>query len=373
MTERRFVIPPDRGFVLDTELDPEEEEEEIPNILREASVAPAEGRIEPGHVVFDAVRSRHLEMGPGEVRDRNRPPFEWSATDREMSDMLNWTNERISAQDRLRQDNTRKFLETYAFERSKELSRLQTQTAARSNAFRREEESNFRWASSGPQVLERGETAQPVVGGPSPRREDVLPPTLLGPPRVAPFPGESVADARERERLQQQLEERERETTRTHGRMAERERLARISGWLERPEILGVQGLSSEVYGSVESAYVYIKNNMPQFAELEDMNVIPASDEVSVRNLFARLSANMAGHADFLNLPVTALDRTGDRFRAKIIEILAQLNWWKYDRRMGGEFVKRSQDEMREESERSMALPPLHLSHLNLAPLRRKR
>lgn len=355
MSGGRFAIPDgddndDDGFALDGELDGE-----LPRILREPTRGlAAGGRIEPGRVTYDDVRQEHLATDPRDVRDRHRPPGEWTATDQEIETVVDWTNARISAQERVRQDNSRKFLEVYAAERGKEVSRLQTGTASRPGAFRREEESSLRWMQSGPQVLERGESAPSLGGGPSPVPRGVEIPDILGPVRAAPLPGESQEQARDRVEMLRRQAAQERENE----RMAERMRLTRISGWLERPEILGVQGLSSEVYGFVEKAYVYLKDNMPQFASLENMDVIPNSDEISVRNLFAQLAANYANHKDFLVSPITALDRTGDRLLIERGEILRRLNEWGYDATRG-EFWRRDPDEMRREVEGGMALPPL--------------
>jgi len=162
------------------------------------------------------------------------------------------------------------------------------------------------------------------------------------------------------------LEQRERnarEATRQRDRMAERERLARISGWLERPEILGVQGLSAEFYGHVESAYVDLKQRLPQFVDVPDMNVLAGTDTVEVRNLFARLAAYMAAVTDFFHAPVTSLDRNKQRLDLMIREIYSRLNRWSYDASRG-DFVRRNDIDMAREFEAGMALPPLTLSNL---------
>ena len=352
----------DNGFIMDRELDSSSNSSSRSSNTRQAiqgsNSSLAQGRIDPGHVTYDDVRQEYLRMDPSDIRDRHRPPGEWSATNREMTTVINWTNDRISAQDRMREDNTLKFIETYAAERSKERDRLQKGTASRPGAFRREEESNFRRTQDGSQILERpsgiaedigGEPSPPTFGQPSV-------PSVLGGGGGPPRPGETQESADQRARQEEQLEEIERGQTYQRARMNERERLTRISGWLERPEIIGIQGYSSELYGSVESAFVHLKENFPQFADLDDINTIPSTNEIVVRNLFARLAANMAGHSDFLNLPVTSLDRTGDRFRHKINEILKGLDHWGYNHKTKS-FERRSYETMQRSYDSKLALP----------------
>lgn len=359
MGERRYRIPPpeadDEGFALD---------EEIPRILADAEGDPgppplAAGRIDPGRATYDEVRDEYFAADPARVRDRHRPPWEWTATDREMDAVMRWTDERMSIQERLSRDNARKFLETYAAHRNKEVSRLQTNVGGR-GAFRREEENNLRWMQTAGE-LERATTGAtpPQVGGgpsPAPRGADAGPPSLLGGPRPIPRPGESLTQAHERARRQAEEERGAREATRTTARMAERERLARIPGWLERPEVVGVQGLSAEVYGHVEAAYVDLKMTLPQFSEVPDPNSFVDTSQVEVRNLFARLAATKAAITDFFVSATTALDANKRRLDAVVAQLTGLLNRWAYDAR-AREFVRRSPEELRAAFEDSLMLP----------------
>lgn len=313
----------------------------------------AEGRIEPGRVTYDEIRSEYLGMTPEEIEQRHRPPYEWTATPQEMERVVDWVDGRIAAQGAVKQDNIRKFLETYAAHRNIELNKLQAPTAARRGAFQREEETQFRWMQLGPDVLERAETgaAEPPLGGPSPRPSTSPPrPGLPGQVLPPPPPPPSLLDRPGGGVRPPPM------TGQQQSRMNDRQRLARIPGWLERPEIVGVQGLSAEVYGHLESAHVDLKSNMPHYADVDDFNVLAGTDEIVVRNLFARLAATKAAVTDFYTSPVTTLDKNRDRLYADMAWLYNQLNKWRYVKTSDA-FERRTDEELREEAESSLALP----------------
>jgi hypothetical protein len=364
--------PPDAGFARDVELD----EPDLPDVLRAAAArapapaATAEGRLQPGRVTFDEVRNEYLAMDPDDIEERHRPPYEWTATSAEMERVVNWTDGRIAAQNRVRLDNTYKFLTTYAALRNKELARLQAPTAARRGAFRDEQETQFRWLQLGPEVLERADTGAtvPGLGGPSPRPPEsppgpgappslrVIPPPPPLPPQPPPRHRRSFSVGGGEEDYERPVNELTEEGRRQQARMDQRQRLARISGWLERPEIMGIQGLSAEVYGHVETAFVDLTSAFPQYAEVEDHDVLAGTDVVAVRNYFARLAAISSMISDFYNSPVTSLDKNKARLEADRSFVYRALNMWRYDKSRGA-FVKRSADEVREEADSRLALP----------------
>lgn len=356
--ERRFRIRPpppsnDAGFALDGEL-------AVPRVLQSASAreaeaapAPAEGRLDPGRMTYDQTREFYHARTPDEIEAEDRPPYEWTARSEEMRRAREWEDRRTDALALVASDNHRKFLEVYSAHRNREVTSLQRATAARRGAFREEEERNFRWQQQGTDVLERATTGatEPPRGDPSPYIAPAPDRPLLDrpigrPPPPLPPPSERGEDVRTLSPARQ-------------ARLDERTRSARIFGWFERPEITGLQGLSAEVYGHVEAAFEDLKEILPQYEEVEDMNDLVGTDVVAVRNAFARMAATMATITDFFNAPVTALDRNYSRLSGMIGKYVVSLNRWRPD---GESFSKRDADEMRADAENKMMLPAAYRS-----------
>jgi len=312
-TGRRFLIP-DSGFAQDRELD----HGDLPAIL-------AEGRLDPGGATYEDVEHDYLETAPLETGRVHHPPYEWDYTPEQLSNVMQWTETRIQYLDALHDDNTRKFLETYAAYRNREVSRLQLTPGGGNAAYRRE----------------RSEMERPVTAAPGAQV-----------PQASPLRTEEAGMA-PREVLSELSDL----------RYGERMRSARISGWIERPEIMGRQGLSAEVYGHVESAYVDVKARLEQFANVPNHNVFVDTSVTEVRNLFARIAATMATITDFFLSPTTTLDRNKQRLTTMLSGYYQQLNHWEYDTQTHT-FTHRKTPDINYEHENELALPSVRRSHI---------
>jgi hypothetical protein len=347
MAERRFRLPPpppppslspsggDAGFLLDSELE------------GGATSSRAGGRLGPTSATYEDARDDFVGRGSDEVAAGDRPPYEWSATAEEVEEIRRWTERRIARQHELERDPLRKFLVSYAACRGMEVSRL-SGSHGRSSAYRRE------MADSGPwmevDVLQRPQTGAPgaraftpspaaTPGAPGFGRPPLPPPRPFSrprevfpaeqPPRI-PRPRESFSWPRPPSPVPPGGGDGDDPTS--IARVAERARLARISGWLERPEITGEEGLSAEVWGNVEYAFTALKQRLPrQFGRVPRAEVLANSECDDVRGLFARIAATSAKITTAQVGPVTTLDRTWARLRQELAELHHMIRRWSYD------------------------------------------
>ena len=368
---RRYNIPDIPFTAIQEEGEEEEKEEEegfvqdgdLPKILREPTTihANASGKIIPGRVTFDESNRAFHEMSPEEIANDHRPPYAWTTKPEEVTRVKAWIERRYGLLAKVAFDNARKFLEVYAAYRNQELNALRIDGATNRNAFNRETNENLRWLERTQLGLQRAQRPTPKTTPekkPPPstiseaeeslRRGELF--TPRPPQRVEPatFPS-SEEESDIFSLLLQGHDER-----RIH-RMAERERLTNVATWMEQPELLGLQGLRSEVYGHCESAYVDLKMRLRGYENVPDFNTFVNTDVVEVRNLFARLAATMAIITDFFTAPVTALDKNKIRLDGLIRSYYQQLEEWKYDN-LARVFVKQSKADVRENYERSLAL-----------------
>ena len=376
---KRYTIP-ERRETRKEQSDDEEggfiPDKEMPRILQRNEENPkAQGRIDVGIAEYTDTLQRYSQRIPQQILDEDRPPFAWTATPDEIAIIQKWINTRHFDLERVRNDNTRKFLEVFAAHLKQQVNSLKLGTFIQKGGAQREMNEALRWIQAGKDVLERppiqpglqpGQTpaVTPPPSAPStpPRTAVLQRPSLIGAVQIQQaVTGEEVGLTVEEIR-RVLTEEGPRgllqQTPKGLSHMNERLRLAAIAEWMDRPDLIGLQGLRSEVYGHCEAAYVNLKMRMKQYRNVPDMNIFIDSDITEVRNLFARFAATMALITDFFAAPVTALDRNKLRLDQLLLQYAQMLNQWEYHEREQT-FRRKSEEDMETEYNSLMKLPPV--------------
>jgi len=114
-------------------------------------------------------------------------------------------------------------------------------------------------------------------------------------------------------------------------RMGDRARVARISDWLEVPEIVGSEGLSPEVWGSVQETLTDLKIRLPKnYGDVPNGDAFVNTSNDDVRCLFAQAAATHSLMHKFYG-PVTSLDKNYGRLNRDLAYVYRGLKRWRYD------------------------------------------
>src|SRR3990172_617976 len=146
---KRYTIP-ERRETRKEQSDDEEggfiPDKEMPRILQRNEEGPkAQGRIDVGIAEYTDTLQRYSQSTTQQILDEDRPPFAWNATPEEVAIIQKWINTRHLDLERVRNDNTRKFLEVFAAHLKQQVNSLKLGTFIQKGGAQREINEALRW------------------------------------------------------------------------------------------------------------------------------------------------------------------------------------------------------------------------------------
>ena len=322
---------------------------------RTEAYPPASGILKDGRAEFEDILDDFKSAPPDVLQSEHKPAWDWQYHPDEVALAKESLEKRAEAKRRLQSDRLYSFLVQYAAFTRKDVSKVITPAGGTGRPrpsqagwlpeHRRATSASARVFGTLRQerVAAGGGPSAPVLGGvagtpPAPPHGEGAPP--YSPPGAFRSP---LAARRRREGegeaeegfvpLVPALASRDEQERLNEMHAENSERLYAISGWMDRPQVIGIQDVSPDALGHVAAAFARLKASTSLFATIPDYNSVINTAVDSVRTLFAKLSAFESAETAFFFPTRNTYDKNELRIRKHqraLVDAIGRYRWDPY-------------------------------------------